>query len=356
MKVYGVIMAGGGGTRFWPLSRNKKPKQLLNITGKELMINETIDRISSFIKMEDIFIITNSEQYDAMAEAVNGRIDSTHILREPMGRNTAPCIGYAAIEILKKYGDGVMCVFPADHYIKDEKTFAKTMEEAINVAENNDDLITVGIQPTYPATGYGYIRFDKNQETSYKKVIEFKEKPDYAVAKSYYESGEYVWNSGMFVWKASVIIQKYKELLPEIYDKLKLLEEAIGTEQENRAVDEIYPVIPAISVDYGIMEKADNVNVIPAEFGWNDVGSWDSLDCIYEKDEMGNLVLADEYINVSSSNCVIYGKNKLIATVNVDNVIVVDTEDSILICNKDNAQDVKKIVDELKAKNENKYL
>lgn len=354
MKVYGVIMAGGGGTRFWPLSRQNCPKQLLNLSGKDLMINETIDRISSVIPQKDIFIVTNEVQYNAMVKATDGRIKQNHILKEPVGRNTAACIGYAAMEIIKKYGDGIMCIFPADHYIKDEQTFSGVLEQAVKTAESNDVLVTMGITPTYPATGYGYIKFEKNADTV-KKVLEFKEKPDAKTAKEYVESKEYAWNSGMFVWKASLILDIFKTLLPDVFKCINEIGDSLGTDLEEEVIKRVYPTIPSISVDYGIMEKSDNVVVIPSKFGWNDVGSFDNLDAIYDRDENGSIVKG-EYIGVDSKECVIFGKEKLIATIGMENTIVVETEDAILVCDKNKAQDVKKVVDILKEKGYYKYI
>ncbi len=355
MCLYAVIMAGGGGTRFWPLSRQTMPKQLLNLSGKETMVNETIDRIANVIPKENIFIVTNHVQWKPMADVTAGRIDPKKILSEPDARNTAACIGYAAMEIIKKYGDGVMCIFPADHYIKDEKGFADILKKAISVAEKEDQLVTIGITPTFPSTGYGYIKFDKNEDATAKKVEKFVEKPSLDVAKEYVASGNYAWNSGMFVWRASVILEKFKGLLPEVYSCIEKIGVSMGTSDEEKVINEVYPTIPKISVDYGIMEKADNVVVIDGEFGWNDVGSWDTLGVMYTEDEAGNIQKGDNIL-VDTKNSVIFSNKRLIATVGLDNVVVVETDDAILVCDKNKAQDVKKIVDILKEKGMEQYL
>lgn len=354
MKTYGVIMAGGGGTRFWPLSRHEEPKQLLNLSGKDLMINETIDRVSTLCDKSDIFIVTNVDQVPKMAVATEGRIKPDHILSEPSARNTAACIGYAAFEIVKKYGDGVMCIFPSDHFIKDEAAFTKTLKEAINVAEEGS-LVTMGITPTYPCTGYGYIRFDKNESSIAKKVVEFKEKPNLATAEEYVASGEYAWNSGMFVWKASVILEQFELLLPDVYACLTKLADAMGTPSEKTVIDEVYPTIPSISIDYGIMEKSDKVKVISAEMGWNDVGSWDNLGVLYDEDAQGN-VFAGDHLAIDTKGCITYSKKRLISTVGVENLIIVETDDSILVCDKNRAQDVKLIVERLQADGRDELL
>ena len=267
MNTYGVIMAGGGGTRFWPLSRQEEPKQLLNLSGKDLMINETIDRIATVAKKEDIFVVTNVSQVPKMKSATAERLLENHILSEPSARNTSACIGYAAMEIVKKYGDGIMCISPADHFVKNQEEFTRVLKEAIQVAEKEDKLITVGIQPTYPATGYGYIKFDKSEDSIAKKVLEFKEKPDLTTAETYLASGEYAWNSGMFIWKASTILKKFEELLPDVYDCIERIGDAMNTPEELQVIEEIYPTIPSISVDYGIMEKADGSIDLALESG-----------------------------------------------------------------------------------------
>ena len=208
-------MAGGGGTRFWPLSRKQLPKQFLNLTGKDLMVNLTFDRLVRFVDPEDVFVVTNHIHADLTEELMEGRMKRDHILAEPAARNTAACIGYAAMEIVKKYGDGIMCILASDHYIKDEDAYVSVMKEAIKTAKETDRLITIGIHPTFPATGYGYIRNVKVEGEAYCKVEEFVEKPNLETAKKYLADGRYAWNSGMFVWKASTILSYYKKLIPD---------------------------------------------------------------------------------------------------------------------------------------------
>ena len=347
MKTYGVIMAGGGGTRFWPLSRQTTPKQLLNLSGKDLMVNEAIDRLSKTADKNDIFIVTNKTQVAKMLEATNGRVQKNHILSEPSARNTAACIGYAALEIIKKYGDGIMVITPSDAYIKNESEFTRILGIAVKAAEEKDALVTVGITPTFAATGYGYIKFQKTGE-SVLKVLEFKEKPDEATAKKYVESGEYAWNSGMFIWKASTILKNFERFLPDIYADLQKIGDAMNTANELKVIDEVYPKITSISIDYGIMEKADNVYVVPGEFGWNDVGSFDMLGVLHDADENGNIKIGDQ-INVDTKNCITYSSGRLVATIGLENVVVIETGDAILVCDKNKVQDVKKVVEQLKA-------
>lgn len=354
MNIYGVVMAGGGGTRFWPLSRKETPKQLLNLSGKEVMVNETIDRLSRVTAKDNIYIVTNVSQVKKMNEVTNGRILPEHILSEPSARNTAACIGYAAIKIAKKYGDGVMVITPSDAYIRDNVEYANVLRIAIKEAENTDSLVTVGITPTFPATGYGYIHFEKSDKPV-KKVLQFVEKPDQITAESYLATGEYVWNSGMFVWRASVILNKFRELLPDIYEELERIAEGFDKENELDVLNEIYPKIRSISVDYGIMEKSDNIKVVPGEFGWNDVGSWDMMNVLHEEDTDGNIAIG-KTICIDTKNSTVYSSGRLVTTVGIDNLVVVETPDAILVCPKDKAQDVKKIVNALKEKNEEEFL
>lgn len=340
-------MAGGGGTRFWPLSRQATPKQLLNLTGRELMVNEAVDRLAQVAHKDDIFIVTNQTQVPKMREATVGRIRSDHILSEPSARNTAACIGYAAFEIMRKYGDGIMVVTPSDAYIKNEKEFARILSVAVETAEQRDALVTVGITPTFPATGYGYIKYSREDLNEAKKVREFKEKPDLETAVQYVKSGQYAWNSGMFIWKASTILKNFERFLPNVYSDLLMIADSMRTPQEYDVINEVYPGIQSISIDYGIMERSDDVYVVPGEFGWNDVGSFDMLTVLHDADEQGNVKVGDN-VSIDSTNCITFSDGRLIATIGLDNVVVIETKDAVLVCDKAKVQDVKKVVDVLK--------
>jgi len=360
MKAYGVIMAGGGGTRLWPLSRKRLPKQFLNLTGKDTLVNETFDRLERVVAKEDIFVVTNQIYGEKTLEVMGDRIKADHVLLEPQARNTAACIGYAAMEILKKYGDGVMCVMSADPYIKDEDLYAKTVKRAVELAAEQDCLVTIGIAPEYPATGYGYIKGQAvksadGREADYCLVEEFVEKPVLELAVQYLEAGCYVWNSGMFIWKASVILDYFKRLLPDIYGKLVAIGEVMGTPKEKQTIMEVYPNIPKISIDYGIMERADKVLMLKGEFGWCDIGNLDSLEVLHEKDERGNAGVG-ECVFVDTKGTICYAKNKLIATVGVENLIVVETDDALVVCAKEAAQTVKEAVAYLEENGLEDYL
>jgi mannose-1-phosphate guanylyltransferase len=322
------------------------------------MINEAVDRLAYIAGMDNIFIVTNAVQVPPMLEATTGRLKADHILSEPSARNTAACIGYAAMEILKKYGDGIMVITPSDHYIKDVPAFVRTLNTAVRTAEETGKLVTIGITPTFPATGFGYIRFDASEGGAAKTVVEFREKPNEEKAREYVESGLYAWNSGMFVWKASVILEKFKELIPDIYADLEKIGAAMGTPAEKETIESVYPEIRKISVDYAIMEPSattGNVLVIPGEFGWNDVGSWDMMDILHDTDASGNVQVGDT-LAIHTTNSVVYSSGKTVAVVGVDNLVVVETPDAVMVCRKDLAQDVKLIVDELNASGRKELL
>ncbi len=355
MKTYGVIMAGGGGTRFWPLSRKELPKQFLNLTGKDIMVNETFDRLTRFVSPENVFVVTNQIHSVLTQERMAGRIQKDHILSEPAARNTAACIGYAAMEIVKKYEDGIMCILASDHFIGDEDTYVSVMREAVRTAEDTDALVTVGIRPVFPSTGYGYIRNTKIEGKRYRRVEEFVEKPDLETARAYLEDGRYAWNSGMFVWKASTILSWFEKLLPDIYACLVRIGEAMNTPQETDEIKSVYPVIPKISIDYGIMERADKVLMLEGDFGWNDIGSYDTLPALLKADEAGN-VCSGEHLLLDSSNCICYAKDRLIAAVGIEGLVVAETQDAVLVCPRDRVQEVKKIVEQLERDGRERYL
>lgn len=354
MKVYGIVMAGGSGTRFWPLSTKSTPKQLLNLSGKELMVNEAIDRLASVAPHGNIFVVTNRAQYPAMVKATCGRVDKEKVLSEPAARNTAACIGYAAMEILKKYGDGIMVITPSDAFIKDNAAFSSALIKGIEKAEEGDNLVTIGIKPTFPATGYGYI-LHAHSDKYVNKVLAFKEKPDLATAKEYFSSGRYVWNSGMFIWRASLIIEKFNEYLPELYCGLKRIENAMGAEEEKEVIEKEYPALPSISIDYGVMEKSDNIYTVSGEFGWNDVASWDMMGVMHSADKEGNVAVGN-CAAVNVKNSVMYSTDKLVACIDLDNIVVVETEKAVMVCPKDRVQDVKLMVEKLRAEKKEEYL
>ena len=356
MKVTALIMAGGKGERFWPRSRKSFPKQFLCLTGDgKSMIQQTVERINPIVKMEDIYIATNIAYKDIIKEQLP-LIPEENILYEPVGRNTAPCIGLGAVHIRKKYDDAVMLVLPSDHQIKFVDMYLQVLKDAIEVAELDNNLVTLGITPNAPETGYGYIKYDKDEMLlKSSKVISFVEKPDINTAKKYLESGDYMWNSGMFMWKASTILSSMEKNLPEIYSGLLKIEAAIGTADETKVLNEVFETLPSESVDYGILEKEKSIFVLPGNFGWDDVGSWLSIERLNEADGQGNCIKGNVRA-LDLQDCIIEGEDKLIACIGLKNIVVVDTKDATLICDKEHTADIKKILEQLRNNKENQYL
>ena len=351
MQKAAVIMAGGGGTRFWPLSRQCAPKQLLNLTRRDLMINETFDRMARVIPPENIYVVTSALQAEALLEAGGGRIRRERVITEPEGRDTAACIGYGAACLSAAHGDCLMLITPSDHYIRDTDSLCAVWETALTAAEESGKLLTMGIQPTWPATGYGYIRFDTDTDAPVRTVYAFREKPDEAAAKAYLESGAYAWNSGMFIWRTDAILRRLACHAPDIAEKLSEIRAAAGTPREAETVRRVYPSIRAISIDYAVMEPAaarGDVLLVPGCFGWNDVGSWDMMGALHEPDGDGNVLMGD-VVSTDSRNCVVCASGRTVAVLGAENLVVVETPDAVLVCSRDRAQDVRGIVDRLAA-------
>lgn len=356
MKVTALIMAGGRGERFWPKSRKNMPKQFLSLTDDgKTMIQLTVERILPLVDLDDIYVCTNRDYKSLVLEQLPS-IPKENILYEPISRNTAPCIGLGAIHIMRKYDDAVMVVLPSDHLIKYSSMFINTLKDAIEIAQTNSNLITIGVTPDHPETGYGYIKFNPNKCYGRAFQVErFVEKPSLEIAKEYVASEEYLWNSGIFVWKVSSILQKIQEHLPETYHGLESILNVIGKEDEDRILEKEYRKFTSVSIDYGIMEKSEDIYTIPGTFGWDDVGSWLALERIRKSNEYGN-VINGNVITIDSKNCIIEGGKKLIAAVGVENFIIVDTDDATLICDKNSAGDIKKVLENLKICNRNEYI
>lgn len=351
-----LIMAGGRGERFWPKSRKCLPKQFLSLTDDgKTMIQLTVERLIPLVNLEDIFVVTNKDYKELVLKQLPD-IPRENVLCEPIGRNTAPCIGLGAMYITRKYEDAMMFVLPSDHQIKFNKMFLKTLQDASDVAEKNCNLVTIGIMPDYPETGYGYIKFDSQTlEGQAYKVERFVEKPSLEVAKEYLSTEEYLWNSGMFIWKVSSIVKNIEKFIPETYSGLKRIQKAIGTENEKHVLEKEFVTLQSQSIDYGVMEKAEDIYILPGTFGWDDVGSWLAVDRIKKSNEFGNVV-SGNIITVNTNNCIIQGGKKLIATVGLEDIIVVDTDDATLVCSKDHADEIKKVLENLKICNREEYI
>ena len=356
MKKTALIMAGGRGERFWPKSRKSLPKQFLSLTDDgRTMIQLTVERIRPLIDLEDIYISTNRAYRGLVMEQLPG-IPPENILCEPVGRNTAPCIGLGAVQKAKKYEDAVMMVLPSDHLIKYNQMFLNALKDGCSIAEKGKNLVTIGITPDYPETGYGYIKFLPQQADGNAYAVDrFVEKPDMETAKEYLESEEYLWNSGMFIWKVSTILDNMKSMLPDLHQGLFNIAEAIGTDKQEMVLEKVFPELESVSIDYGVMEKAENIFILPGVFGWDDVGSWLAVERIQKSNESGNVVTGN-IITINSKNNIIQGGKKLIAAVGLENLIIVDTEDATLICDKGSTPDIKLVLENLKICNREEYL
>ncbi|MBT5954215.1 mannose-1-phosphate guanylyltransferase [bacterium] len=339
-----VIMAGGIGTRFWPLSRQKKAKQFLPIIGDDSLIEQTISRLSPLLTNTNLWIVTNKNQ---KSEFDSLNLPAINFLYEPEGKNTLPCIGWAAQEISKKDSDATMVVLPADHFIKDHDLFISTLKEGIEIAESENALITIGIKPTSPHTGYGYIETDSAKKTtSLEKgmsVLSFHEKPNIQTALSYIEHGSFYWNSGMFIWTTSQILSAIETYQPKQYERLTALKHL---HQDSPEFLSCFKSFDSISIDYGILEKAPNIKMISGQFSWSDVGSWSSLSDFWEQDDNGNSIKGD-YVGINSHNNLIYSEKGVVSLIDTNDHMVIQTEDALLIAPITSDQKVKDLHEQL---------
>nr|MBC7246001.1 NTP transferase domain-containing protein [Chloroflexota bacterium] len=355
--LYGVILAGGGGTRLWPLSRMKQPKHLLALYSDDTMLAQTCARVQPLIPNDHLMVITVAEHAQAVRDELP-TIPSANFVVEPIGRGTAPCIGLMALLIHKRDPDAIMISLHADHVVEDEQGFRRALRAAVRTAED-DHLITLGIQPTYPETGYGYIErgalLGRVGDQDVYRVERFTEKPDLGIACSFVQSGRYFWNSGIFVWKVSAILREMRRLLPELYAQLMELEPVLDTPKQAEAIERIWPTVRSVSIDVGIMERASDVVVIPADFGWSDVGCWSSVASLLPADNEGNVVQGEQIV-LDCKDTFVYSSGRLVAVLGLQGMIVIDAGDAVLVCPKERAQDVKKVVEELKRQGKGQYL
>ena len=358
--MYIVLMAGGVGTRFWPLSRRETPKQLLRIVGKKTMLRLTFERIKTLTDVSKILIITGKDLKKTI-EAELPEIPAENIIGEPVGRNTAPCIGLAAAIIKARGGtDEAMAVLPADHLISQTRNFQSIVKLGAAFASKQHTLLTIGIRPAYPETGYGYIQigkeiFSRNNRKIF-QVKTFAEKPNLDTAQRFLKSGDFLWNSGMFIWRTDAILAEIDEHLPELAADLVKIEKAVGKTRFNKVVSDVYSRTKPISIDYGVMELAGNVGVIESDFEWNDLGSWEAVYNISPRDKNKNVVNGRDSILLNSSGNYFYSKKKIIAAVDVNDLVVVEMDDAILVCRKDSSQRVKEIVESLSRNGKTKYI
>lgn len=355
---YVVIMAGGVGSRFWPVSRTDYPKQFLDILGTgETLIQQTFKRFENLVPDENIYVVTSSD-YVELVEKQLPFIKRENILGEPERKNTAPCIAYATFRILQRDPQASVIVAPSDHLIMDQSQFEATCTTALEFAEKNDALVTIGIRPSYPNTGYGYIHFDNSTiNADVHPIQSFTEKPDARLATQFVNSGEYLWNSGIFVWKAQSIVKALEQFLPDLHQLFNEKHTWLGTSFERLLIADIYTRCNNISIDFGVMEKASNVFVIPASFRWSDLGTWNSAWENMGKDECHNAVAGNDVMVIDTTKCVIHASdNKLVVLQGLQEYIVVDTKDVLLICQKEKEQEIKNYVSEVKKIKGDRYL
>ena len=355
---YCLIMAGGSGTRFWPRSTVKKPKQYLSLFGEKSLIQESVLRFANFIPEESIYVVSAKSQQTILEEQTPN-LPKENLIFEPVGKNTLPAIGLAALFIAKKDPNGILIVSPSDHLIQNDELFRHTIESAALIAEKKDGIVTIGITPKFPATGYGYVQTARevNVGQSIKSfaVNQFVEKPNLEVATGYLKSGGFFWNSGIFVFKVSVFLEAVQKFSPDLYADLLRIDKHIGTSNYEEALNRIYNEVVSISIDYGILEKAKNVFLVQGDFIWNDLGSWEEVYKYDKKDENLNSNVG-EVIFLDTKNSYVYAPESLVAVVGLEDVIVVQEGNTILVCKRDRAEEIKAVVGEINKRNLNQYL
>jgi mannose-1-phosphate guanylyltransferase len=352
--MYAVILAGGSGTRFWPRSRETRPKQLLSLSGSGSLLRRTVARIRPLVPYERILVVAGAALEDGVRKTVP-ELPEENLILEPVGRNTAPAIGLAALILRRRDPEAVMAVLPADHVVQKEDRLLQVLQTGEKIVRDRPFLVTLGITPTRPETGYGYIEQAAPLGEGAYRVQCFTEKPDQRTAEEFLRTGRFSWNSGMFLWKAADILAAMQTHSPEMYIELKKIDGALGTKDEAEILRRVYEDMPAESIDYAVMEKARDILVIPVDLGWSDVGSWRALEEVLPQDEQGN-TRQGETVLLNTSNSVLMSEKRLIAAVGVEDLIVVETDDAVLVCRKDQAQEVKKVVELLRVRGLDQYL
>ncbi|NMB57496.1 mannose-1-phosphate guanylyltransferase [Candidatus Beckwithbacteria bacterium] len=364
--LYIVVLCGGGGTRVWPLSVSKKPKQFLNFYSEKTLYQETVGRAKKLVSQEKIFIITNQKYVDEIKQETP-EIPTANIIGEPEKKNTAMAMGTAALYIKQKDPEAVIINLYSDHVITNEDVFLNTLKISAQIAFEDKCLMTIGVTPTFPHPGLGYIKMGeeikKEHDLTITKVDSFKEKPDYETAKQYVESGKYLWNAGFYIWRVDQILQSFKDLSPNIYSKLAQLEQNLGKKNETVILKKVYQEVEDISIDFAISEKSPNLCVVPGGFGWYDIGGWKVVYELGKKNENGNVLIKNKdgkqdipAVSFDAKDNLVYYSHQPVALIGVENLVVVDTGEGLLICHKEKANDVKKVVQELQDKGYNDYV
>lgn len=355
---YVVIMAGGIGSRFWPKSRATKPKQFLDIlnTGKTLL-QHTAERLEPLCPPENFYVVT-AHNYEGLVHEQLPNVPKCNILKEPVRRNTAPCIAYACDKIFAKDKDANIIIVPSDQLIIQNDKYLRILRKCLAFTAKQDVLVTIGIKPTKPATGYGYIQYMESvEDEGFHKVKTFTEKPSKEIAQTFLDSGDFLWNSGIFIWKAKTILKAFKKYLPEVFDAFENAHEIYNTKAEKKFIEKAYSIVTNISIDYGVMEKANNVYTIPADFDWSDIGTWDSLFEVYQKDYLGNAVKGENVkIYDAQCNMIMAPVDKLVVIQGIEKMCVIDTGNVLLICPRSKEQEIKQITVDLKIAGLDKFL
>jgi mannose-1-phosphate guanylyltransferase len=356
MNLYPVIIAGGSGTRFWPLSRSRRPKQLLPLASDRPLIADTAARLKGLAPLKDTFVVCGKAHAAAVRDALP-KLPTRNVLAEPVPRNTAPAIGLATVHVTAREPDGIVVVLPSDHHVGDVEKFQQTIRAAAEAAQQGM-LVTIGIQPSRPETGYGYIQVGEPLAAGgpARRVRRFVEKPDAATAAQYVQSGEYLWNGGIFVFRANVMLDAIARHVPDLMDGLQPLRSSLVKARYPQVLARVFPTLPSISIDYAVMEKAQNIAVVPGEFGWSDVGSFSALPEVRPADARGNVTSGRPPLLVDSDRCVVLAHDRLIAVVGMQDVVVVDAGDAVLVVPRDRSQDVRKVVEALKEQGLDRYL
>ncbi len=356
--MYSIVMAGGSGTRFWPVSRKARPKQLLSLTGRRSLLQQTVARMGPLTGPERVLVVTGAA-HAGQVQAQLPQLPPVQLLAEPMGRNTAAAAGLAAAFVARRDPEAVCLVLPADHLITNEPLFISTLERAARAARENDVLVTLGLTPAYAATGFGYIEAAEavdQRPPALHRVEAFHEKPDVDTAERYLASGRHLWNSGMFAWRAEVLLAEIRRHLPTLADGLEELAPHLGGPDQAAALERVYPGLPAISVDHGVLEKSDRLRVVRADFGWSDVGSWEAMGSLWDADKHGNVCQDGQLLAIEAGGNVVSAGGRLAALLGVEGLVAVVTDDVLLILPKERSQDVRKIIDRLQAQGLAHYL
>lgn len=354
MNDIAIIMAGGSGTRFWPESRKSLPKQFLKVGDSVCLLEKTIQRLRLALPIENIFVVASMTHEDIITEYLPLDFLKSNVYLEPMAKNTAAAIATTIMSITKTYGAVNIGVFPSDHHISDVDDFVTTIKKAYTQSDSSGNIVTLGVLPTYPSVGYGYLKVSHTLSNDVYSLEKFVEKPGLSTAVKFIESGQYYWNAGIFFFSSDTMLNLFKILLPEIYYLTNELSDW-HLDMASGKLNDIYEQLPSISIDYGIMEKTESIDMILLSSGWSDLGSWDSLDSVLDSDEDGNILVGDS-LNLNTKNSVISSKNKLVVTIGLDALVIVETDDVLMVCDKDKVQDIKQMVAMLKNNNYDDYI